>query len=64
MYIIQYYVAVLMNEYNVSVLNTKTNAILHHHLALYHSSTPDWFGKFSFYLALVPTTLDLKITNT
>ena len=34
MYII-HYEAILMNEYNVNVLNTKTNAILQHHLALY-----------------------------
>lgn len=35
----QYYAAVLMHEYNVSVLNTKTNAILQHHLALYYLYT-------------------------
>jgi len=67
MYIIQYYAAILMNEYNVSAPNTKTNAILQHHLALYYLCTlPHLTGSenshFIWHLSL--KTLDFKITNT
>jgi len=69
MYIIQYYAANLMNEYHVSVLNTKTNAILQHYLALYYLCTlPHLIGSvnslFTWHVSLKPWTSKLQIRYT
>jgi hypothetical protein len=69
MHIIQYYVAILMNAYNVSALNTKTNAILQHHLALYYLCTlPHLIGSvnclFIWHLSLKSWTSKLQIRYT
>jgi len=65
----QYYAAILMNDYNVSVLNTKTNAILQHHLAVYYLYTlPHLISSVNslciWHLSLQPWTSKLQVHDT